>query len=53
MNFMKKKYVYLVMLALVVLSLTLTLFDKQPRLLNTVVLIGMMYLIITDGKDKK
>jgi len=50
---MKNKYIYLIMLILVGISLVLTVLNKQPRLLNSVVLIGMLYLLINDRKDDK
>ncbi|MDN6836149.1 MAG: hypothetical protein L0L86_08430 [Lactococcus lactis] len=47
---MKKKYVYIVMLILVIVSLILVIFDKQPKGLNILTLLGMAALILTDEK---
>lgn len=47
---MKKTYVYIGMLILVVISLVLVVLDKQPKWLDIIVLLGMMFLLLTDKK---
>jgi len=47
---MKKKYVYIAMLVLVIMSLILVMLDKQPRWLDVLVLLGMAVLLLTDKK---
>jgi len=47
---MKKKYVYIGMLVLVVISLVLVVLDKQPKWLDIIVLLGMAVLLLTDKK---
>lgn len=47
---MKKKYVYIGMLVLVIVSLVLVVLDKQPKWLDIIVLLGMMVLLLTDKK---
>lgn len=51
MNIMKKKYVYMVALALVVISLILTIIGKDNRVLSSFVDV-MMILLIVDGYSK-
>lgn len=51
MNIMKKKYVYMVALALVVISLILTIIGKNNKVLSSFVDV-MMILLIVDGYSK-
>lgn len=51
MNIMKKKYVYMVALALVVISLILTIIGKDNKVLSSFVDV-MMILLIVDGYSK-
>ena len=52
MNIMKKKYVYIVALVLVVVSLTLTIIGKDSRVLSGFVDV-MMILLLVDTYSKE
>lgn len=50
---MKKVHIYIILLVLTLLSLVLTIVDKQPKYLGAFVTISILYLVIFDRKDNK